>query len=88
MKRSAVALYVLLGSQACSSATQDAAPNGVATAGGRLLPVDVLARALGQSTVPVRIEEVQSIADLWIDYQLLAKAAASGDSRNRCRFAN
>ena len=80
MKRSAVALCALLGMQACSSATQDTAPNGVATAGGRLLPVEVLARALGQSTVPVRIEEVQSISDLWIDYQLLAKAAASGDS--------
>ena len=53
----------------------------VARAGGQELTVTRLAELLApQKTVPLRRDVVDRIADLWVDYQLLAQAIASGDS--------
>jgi len=53
-----------------------------ATAAGQELSVSELATLLGNSRVPVRKEVAQSIADAWVNYQLLGAAAAAGDSLN------
>jgi hypothetical protein len=53
----------------------------VARAAGQELTVTRLAELLApQKTVPLRRDVVDRIADLWVDYQLLAQAVASGDS--------
>lgn len=53
-----------------------------ARAGSQELSVATLAELLGKSRVPVRKEVAQSIADAWVNYQLLGAAAAHGDSLN------
>lgn len=51
-----------------------------ARAGSQELSVQELADLLGKSRVPIRKEVAQSIADAWVNYQLLGVAAANGDS--------
>lgn len=51
-----------------------------AQAGSQELSVQTLADLLGKSRVPVQKQVAQSIADAWVNYQLLGIAAASGDS--------
>jgi len=51
-----------------------------ARAGSQELSVQTLADLLGKSRVPVQKEVAKSIADAWVNYQLLAQAAAEGDS--------
>ncbi len=53
-----------------------------ARAGSQELSVSELANLLGNSRVPVRKEVAQSIADAWVNYQLLGEAAAANDSLN------
>jgi len=52
----------------------------VAQAGSQELSVQKLAELMGESKVPIRKEVAQSIADAWVNYQLLAQAGAKGDS--------
>lgn len=53
----------------------------VATAAGQQLTVDRVATAIAPAKqVPLKREVVDRIADMWVDYQLLAQAIASGDS--------
>jgi len=53
----------------------------VARAAGQELTVSRLAELLApQKQVPLRREVVDRVADLWVDFQLLAQAVASGDS--------
>ncbi|MDQ6829891.1 MAG: peptidylprolyl isomerase [Gemmatimonadota bacterium] len=52
----------------------------VARAGSQELSVDHLAKILGESKVPLNAEVARSVADLWVNYQLLAEAAAHNDS--------
>lgn len=53
----------------------------VARAAGQELTVTRLAELLApQKTVPLRRDVVDRIADLWVDYQLIAHAVATGDS--------
>jgi hypothetical protein len=52
----------------------------VATAGSQELSVQRLGDILGKSQVPVRKEVAQSIADAWVNYQLLGEAAVRNDS--------
>ena len=53
----------------------------VARAAGQELTVTRLAELLApQKTVPLRRDVLDRIADLWVDYQLLAQAVAGGDS--------
>jgi parvulin-like peptidyl-prolyl isomerase len=53
-----------------------------ARAGSQQLSVEHLSELMGKSQIPVRKDVAQSIADIWVSYQLLAKAAAEGDSLN------
>ncbi len=52
----------------------------VATAASQELSVQRVADMIGKSQIPVRREVAQSIADVWVSYQLLGKAAAEKDS--------
>jgi parvulin-like peptidyl-prolyl isomerase len=54
----------------------------VASAGSQELSVQTMADMMGKSQVPVRREVAQSIADAWVNYQLLGESAARGDSLN------
>ena len=65
---------------ACGTGSPTPASTAVATAGGQQLAARTLADLMGNSRVTLRPEEARTIADLWIDYQLLATAAATGDS--------
>ena len=64
---------------ACGAASN---PDVAATAGSQKLSVDRLAGILGSSQAPLEKDVARSIAELWINYQLAAEAAAKGDSLN------
>ncbi|MEX2325893.1 MAG: peptidylprolyl isomerase, partial [Gemmatimonadaceae bacterium] len=42
-----------------------------------------LAQLIGSSQAPVRKDVIRTVADVWVNYQLLALAAADGDSLNQ-----
>ena len=65
---------------ACDSDLFSAHADVVAKAGNQSLSVDRLGNLIGESQAPVRKDVARSIADIWIDYQLLAKAASTNDS--------
>jgi peptidyl-prolyl cis-trans isomerase D len=52
----------------------------VASAGSQALSVDRLASLLAHSKAPLQKEVARQVVDVWIDYQLLALAAANDDS--------
>jgi parvulin-like peptidyl-prolyl isomerase len=52
----------------------------VARAESQELTVQRLAELMGTSTVPLARPVAEQIADVWVSYQLLAQAAADGDS--------
>ncbi|HLV25427.1 MAG TPA: peptidylprolyl isomerase [Gemmatimonadales bacterium] len=54
----------------------------VARAGSQELSVDRFATLLGSSEIPLDKEVARTVADLWINYQLLGLASARGDSLN------
>jgi parvulin-like peptidyl-prolyl isomerase len=54
----------------------------VARAGSAELSVTRLATLLGKSRAPIRKDIAKSIANVWVDYQLLGVAAAHNDSLN------
>src|ERR1700680_3860381 len=54
----------------------------VARAGSAALQVAKLASLLGKSRAPIRKDIAKSIANVWVDYQLLGVAAAHNDSLN------
>lgn len=54
----------------------------VAKAGSQELSVQRLADLVGHSRVPLRPDVVKTVANLWVDYQLVGRAAANGDSLN------
>ena len=54
-----------------------------AKAGSQELSVTRLGDLLGASKVPLRRDVVKTVADMWVNYQLLARAAAHGDSLNQ-----
>jgi peptidyl-prolyl cis-trans isomerase D len=54
----------------------------VARAGVAELTVTKLATLLGKSRAPVRKDIAKSMANVWVDYQLLGQAAAHNDSLN------
>lgn len=53
-----------------------------AKAGSQELSVQRLAEMIGKSQVPLRKEVAQSVADVWVNYQLIGLAAANNDSLN------
>ncbi len=66
----------------CNSGALSAHADTVAKAGSEELTVKKLSELLGASKVPLRKDVVRVVADLWVNYQLLAKAGATGDSLN------
>lgn len=52
----------------------------VARAESQELSVERLANLMGGSRIPATEENARTLADLWVNYQLLATAAARGDS--------
>jgi PPIC-type PPIASE domain len=77
----AVAAFTL---SACSGLKDalNAHTDRVARAGSAELTVTELANLLGKSRAPIRRDIAKSIANVWVDYQLLGHAAAHGDSLN------
>jgi hypothetical protein len=75
----AVAAFTL---SACSGLKDalNAHTDWVARAGSAELSVAKLANLLGKSRAPIRKDIAKSIANVWVDYQLLGVAAAHGDS--------
>ena len=67
-----------LGLGACDSLGAHASV--VAKAGSHELSVDRLGNLIGLSAAPVRKDVARSIAEVWVDYQLLGEAAAKGDT--------
>lgn len=81
MKRLLLAIHCVasVSLAACNSASPDT--TSVATTGSRQFATRTLAELMGASQqVPLRTEDARAIAELWLDYQLLATAAATGDS--------
>ena len=75
----AIAAFTL---SACSGLKDalNAHTDWVARAGGTELSVVKLANMLGKSRAPIRKDVAKSIANVWVDYQLLGAAAARNDS--------
>jgi hypothetical protein len=83
MKRTfAVAAIAALTLSACSGLRDalNAHTDWVARAGSTELSVKQLAELIGKSRAPVRKDIAKSIANVWVDYQLLGVAAAHNDS--------
>lgn len=64
---------------ACGAASNS---DVAAKAGNQQLSVTRLAEILGQSQAPLEKDVARSIAELWVNYQLVGLAAAKGDSLN------
>ncbi|HET9636340.1 MAG TPA: peptidylprolyl isomerase [Gemmatimonadaceae bacterium] len=85
MKRNfAVAALAASTLTACSGLRDalNAHTDWVARAGVAELTVTKLATLLGKSRAPVRKDIAKSMANVWVDYQLLGQAAAHNDSLN------
>ena len=85
MKRNFVlAAAVAFTLSACSGLRDalNAHTDWVARAGSAELTVTKLATLLGKSRAPIRKDIAKSIANVWVDYQLLGAAAAHNDSLN------
>jgi parvulin-like peptidyl-prolyl isomerase len=54
--------------------------NVVAKAGAQELPVARLATLMGQSAAPLRKDVASAVVDAWVNYHLIAQAAANNDS--------
>ena len=83
MKRTfAIAAAAAFTLSACSGLKDalNAHTDWVARAGGADLSVVRLATLLGKSRAPIRKDIAKSIANVWVDYQLLGVAAAHNDS--------
>ena len=78
----AVAAIAALTLSACSGLRDalSAHTDWVARAGSAELTVKQLANLLGTSRAPIRKDIAKSIANVWVDYQLLGVAAAHNDS--------
>jgi parvulin-like peptidyl-prolyl isomerase len=85
MKRTfAIAAAAAFTLSACSGLKDalNAHTDWVARAGSAELSVTRLATLLGKSRAPIRKDIAKSIANVWVDYQLLGVAAAHNDSLN------
>lgn len=75
-------VVALLGLTACEGLKEamTAHVDVVARAGSQELTVTRLAELIGPSEVPLQADAVRTVAQLWVNYQLLGHAAARGDS--------
>jgi len=65
---------------ACRDSTPLADSAPPATAGEETLTLEELAGAFGMAPPPFRVENLRAATELWVDYQLLARAAAQEDT--------
>ena len=80
-----LALLATVGLAACDGFKEamTAHVDVVARAGSQELTVDRLSEMMGSSAeVPITPETARAIAEVWVNYQLLAQAAAKNDSLN------
>lgn len=85
MKRLPLALVAVALSAAACAGFKDAMTaqsDTVARAGSQQLSVERLADMLGKTQIPLGQDIVKRVAGLWVNYELLAQAAARGDSLN------
>ena len=85
MKRIVPTVIALVGVLAACDGFKEAMTAHVdvaARAGSQELTVTKLAELLGTSKAPLNTNAARAVADVWIDYQLLGRAAARGDSLN------
>lgn len=77
-----VAAVVTLAVSSCAAFTEamTAHSDVAARAGSQELKVDSLAQMLANSEVPLRPDAARTLAQLWVNYQLLGQAGAHGDS--------
>ncbi len=75
-------LVALLGVTACEGFKEamTAHVDVVARAGSQELTVKRLSELLGPTDVPLRADAIRTVAQLWVNYQLLAQAGAQGDT--------
>lgn len=75
-------LAALLGLTACEGLKEamTAHVDTVARAGSQELTVTRLAELVGSTDVPLQADAIRTVAQLWVNYQLLGHAAANGDS--------
>ena len=79
----AVTAVITLASCQAFSDAMTAHVDVVAQAGSQELPVKRLGNLLGDSRLPLDHDVVRQVAQVWIDYQLLAEAAVADDSLNQ-----
>jgi len=84
----ALAAVAAISISACSGLKDalSAHTDRVARAGGGELTVTELGQVLGKSRAPIRKDIAKSIANVWVDYQLLGLAAAENDSLNDAKL--
>ena len=81
----AVAVFALTALTGCEGMRDalTAHTDTAARAGSAELGAARLAQLVGASQAPVRKDVIRTVADLWVNYQLLAMAAAEGDTLNQ-----
>jgi hypothetical protein len=86
MKRASLALAaaaaIVVSATACDGLKEamTAHTNTAAQAGSQELSVERLSKLIDESGAPPRKDIASAIANAWVDYQLLGKAAATGDT--------
>ncbi len=75
-------LVTVVAVSSCAAFTEamTAHADTVARAGSQELTVDELAQLLANSDVPLRPDAARTLAQLWVNFQLLGQAGAHGDS--------
>ncbi|MFL5577155.1 MAG: peptidylprolyl isomerase, partial [Gemmatimonadaceae bacterium] len=84
MQKKALALGAVLALAACDGFKEamTAHVDVAARAGSQELSVNRLADLLGSANVPLNKDVAKTLANYWVDVQLLGKAAADGDTLN------
>lgn len=77
-----VALTIMLAGCDSLRDAMSAHPKVAAESAGAELTVTQLAGLMGNSQAPLRKDIAQAIADAWVDYHLVGRAAANNDSLN------
>lgn len=82
LRLASTTLVLVLGLASCEGFREamTAHVDVVARAGSQELTVDKLAEMMGPTDVPLQPEAVRTLAQLWVNYQLLGHAGALGDS--------
>lgn len=81
---------VLVAATACGAIkdAMNAHVDVVARAGNQELSVEQLAKLMAESQVQLRPDVARTIAQLWVNYQLLGQAGAAGDTLGTVEAAN